>query len=68
MTKEYVGKLVEILPKALYRVRLDEGQEVTAHAVMGPKKSFVRLVVGDRVVVVLTAKDAGRGRIVKRVS
>jgi translation initiation factor IF-1 len=49
-------------------VRLDEGQDVTAHPVMGPKKSFVRLVVGDRVVVELTANDSGRGRIVKRVS
>ena len=68
MTAEYRGKIIELLPRALFRVRLDEGQEVTAHAVMGPKKSFVRLVVGDRVVVVLTAKDAGRGRIVKRVS
>jgi translation initiation factor IF-1 len=59
--------VVAILPRALYRVRLDEGQEVTAHPVTGPKKSFVRLVVGDRVVVELTAKDSGRGRIVKRV-
>ena len=68
MKKERFGKIVEILPRALYRVRLDEGQDVAAHQVMGPKKSFVRLVVGDRVVVELTANDSGRGRIVKRVS
>jgi len=65
--KPLTGRVMSILPRALYRVRLDEGQEITAHAVTGPKKSFVRLVVGDRVVIEVTAKDAGRGRITKRV-
>lgn len=62
---EVTGKVREILPRALYRVRLDEGQDVTAHAAAGPGKNFVRLVVGDRVVVTLAARDAGRGRIVR---
>ena len=61
------GRVVSILPRALYRVALEEGQEVTAHAVAGPRRNFVRLVVGDRVVVELTSKDLGRGRILKRV-
>lgn len=61
------GRIAAILPRALYRVVLDEGQEVTAHAAAGPRRNFIRLVVGDRVVVELTAKNAGRGRIVKRV-
>ena len=68
MTKEYGGRVLEILPRALYRVALDEGHEVTAHAVPGPRRNFIRLVVGDRVAVELAARDAGRGRIVKRTS
>jgi translation initiation factor IF-1 len=54
------------LPRALYRVSLDGGTDVTAHATAGPKRNFVRLVVGDRVTVELTARDVARGRIVRR--
>ena len=60
------GKVIEVLPRALYRVVVDGGREVTAHAASGPGKNFLRLVVGDRVVVELTARDRNRGRIVKR--
>jgi translation initiation factor IF-1 len=61
------GIVREILPRALYRVAVEDGHEVIAHAAAGPAKNFVRLVVGDRVVVELAAQDAGRGRIVKRI-
>ena len=65
--KRIEGQVREVLPRALYRVALDEGHEVTAHATAGPKRNFVRLVVGDRVVVELLARDTGRARIVRRV-
>jgi translation initiation factor IF-1 len=61
------GRVLAILPRALYRVALESGHEVVAHAVEGPGKNFVRLVVGDRVSVELTANDAGRGRILKKL-
>ncbi len=60
------GVVVEILPRALYRVRLEGTREVIAHAGAGTGRNFVRLVVGDRVEVALTARDAGRGRVVRR--
>jgi translation initiation factor IF-1 len=56
-----------VLPRALYRVAVEGGHEVTAHAVAGPRRNFVRLVVGDRVVVELAARDLGRGRIMRKV-
>jgi translation initiation factor IF-1 len=55
-----------ILPRALYRVTIDGGYDVTAHAAAGPGRNFVRLVVGDRVGVELSPRDQGRGRIVKK--
>jgi translation initiation factor IF-1 len=55
-----------ILPRALYRVTIDGGYDVTAHAAAGPGRNFVRLVVGDRVAVELSPRDQGRGRIVKK--
>ena len=60
------GTVLEVLPRALYRVDVGSGREVTAHAAAGTSRNFVRLVVGDRVVVSLSARDIGRGRIVRR--
>jgi len=62
------GSVLAVLPRALYRVAIDGGREVTAHAGSGTGRNFVRLVVGDRVVVELSSRDLGRGRIVRRRS
>jgi translation initiation factor IF-1 len=62
-----VGTVRAVLPRALYRVEVDGGHEVTAHAPTGPGRNFVRLIVGDRVEVALAARDAGRARIVRKV-
>jgi translation initiation factor IF-1 len=60
------GTVLAVLPRALYRVAVEDGREVTAHAATGAGRNFVRLVVGDRVTVELTERDKGRGRIVRR--
>ena len=60
------GTVRDVLPRALYRIGLDDGRQVTAHAPGGPERNFVRLVVGDRVIVELASRDLGRGRIVRR--
>ncbi len=60
------GQVVEILPRALYRVRIEGGRDVIAHARAGVGRNFVRLVVGDAVAVEVGTRDAGRGRIVRR--
>jgi translation initiation factor IF-1 len=64
--KQVAGTVMEILPRALYRVTIDGGHEVTAHASAGPGRNFVRLVVGDRVTVELSPRDQGRGRITRK--
>lgn len=65
---EVVGEVVEQLPRALYRVRLDARREVLAHVGGGERRNFVRVLVGDRVLVELAPHDLGRGRIVRRVT
>ena len=60
------GTVLAVLPRALYRVAIKGGYEVTAHAGSGTTRNFVRLVVGDRVTVELSPKDPGRGRIVRK--
>ena len=65
--KEVSGVVTDVLPSAMYRVRLDEGGHIVqAHIADRVDRNFVRVLVGDRVRVELTA-DVGRGRIVKKV-
>ena len=58
------GTVVEALPSGLYRVVIDRQREVTAHAPGGPGRTFIRVLIGDRVHLQLSPKDLGRGRIV----
>lgn len=62
-----IGTVVEALPSGLYRVVIDRQREVTAHAPSGPGRSFVRVLVGDRVRLELSPRDLTRGRIVGKV-
>ena len=61
------GIVTAQLPSALYRVRLDEGTQVTAHIADRMDRNFVRVLVGDRVRVELSPVDVGRGRIVEKL-
>ena len=58
------GVIKAQLPSGLYEVDV-EGARVTAHA-GAAEKNFIRLLVGDRVVVELMPRDPTRGRIVKK--
>jgi translation initiation factor IF-1 len=65
-----VGVVAELLPSALFRVEIEGGRRATsivAHMTGSPQRNFVRLVVGDRVVVELAPNDRGRGRIVRKL-
>jgi len=64
---EVVGVVMETLPSALYRVRLEQGSMVTAHIADRMDRNFVRILVGDRVRLELSATDVGRGRIVEKL-
>ena len=61
------GVVMETLPSALYKVRLDEGSLVVAHIADRIDRNFVRLLVGDRVRLELSPVDVGRGRIVEKL-
>ena len=65
--KDVVGVVSEQLPSGLYLVSLDQGAKVTAHIAGRLDRNFIRLLVGDRVRVEISAVDTGRGRIVERI-
>jgi len=66
--REVSGVVTEVLPHAMYRVRLDDGgRQVLAHVADRIDRNFVRALTGDRVRVELMPADAGRGRIVEKI-
>ncbi len=65
--REVEGVVEAQLPSGLYRVDLDGSRKVTAHVGGDVDRNFIRLLVGDRVAVALTARDLTRGRIVRKL-
>jgi translation initiation factor IF-1 len=63
---EAEGTIVEALPNAMFRVRLDSGHEVLAHISGRMRMYYIRILLGDRVLVELSPYDLTRGRIVYR--
>ncbi len=59
------GVMVAQLPSGLYHVDV-AGRRITAHIGGGMERNFLRVLVGDRVVVELTPRDLTRGRIVSK--
>jgi len=64
---EIEGTVEETLPNAMFRVRLDTGQEMLAHISGKIRKHFIRILLGDRVRVELSPYDLSRGRITYRL-
>ena len=61
----FAGIVIEALPNATFRVRLDDNTEVLAHLSGKMRLNFIRVLVGDKVEVEL-AIDRKRGRITRR--
>lgn len=64
---EVRGTVIEPLPNASFRVRLDNGHEVLAHVSGKLRLHFIRILPGDKVVVQLSPYDLRRGRITYRL-
>ena len=59
------GVVVEVLPSALIRVRLEGEHQLLAHLPSTQRANFLRLRVGDRVRVALSVQDRTRGRVLE---
>ena len=67
MNREVAGVVRSQLPSGLYEVEIEGPHRVTAHIGGGVERNFVRLLVGDRVLVELMPRDANRGRVVRKL-
>jgi translation initiation factor IF-1 len=65
--RQVTGVVMAQLPSGLYQVELEGARRITAHAGGRPARNFVRLVVGDRVIVELMPRDLTRGRILRKL-
>jgi translation initiation factor IF-1 len=64
---EFEGTIIESLPNAMFRVKLENGHMVLAHISGKIRKNFIRILPGDKVKVELTPYDLSRGRITYRM-
>jgi translation initiation factor IF-1 len=61
-----MATVMETLPNAMFKVKLETNHEVLAHVSGRMRKNFIRILPGDRVAVELSPYDLNRGRIVYR--
>lgn len=63
---EVEGVVVEALPNAMFKVKLENGHIVLAHISGKLRMNFIRILPGDKVTLDLSPYDLTRGRIVWR--
>ena len=63
---EFQGVVSELLPNAMFKVKLDNDHEVIAHTSGKMRKNRIRVLAGDRVTVEMTPYDLTKGRMTFR--
>jgi translation initiation factor IF-1 len=70
MTKEDLltmnGVITEVMPNTIFRVELENGHQIIAHASGKIRKNKIRILKGDKVEIEMTTYDLTKGRIVRR--
>nr|YP_009548960.1 translation initiation factor 1 [Myriopteris scabra]AYW15935.1 translation initiation factor 1 [Myriopteris scabra] len=61
------GTVTESLPNATFRVCLDNGCQVLTHISGRIRRSYIRILPGDRVRAELSPYDLTKGRIIYRL-
>ena len=64
---EVEGTVIEPLPNAMFRVKLENEHVVLAHISGKMRKRFIRLTIGDRVKMEMSPYDLNKARIVWRL-
>ena len=64
---EIEGTILESMPNAMFRVKLENDHEILAHISGKIRKNFIRILPGDKVRVEMTPYDLTKGRITFRL-
>jgi translation initiation factor IF-1 len=60
------GEVIDTLPNAMFRVKLENDHEIIAHISGKMRKFYIRILPGDRVTVEVSPYDVTKGRITYR--
>lgn len=60
------GEVVDALPNAMFRVRLENNREICAHISGKMRMNYIRILPGDKVTVDISPYDLTKGRITYR--
>lgn len=60
------GKVEEVLPNAMFRVKLEQGHTILGHISGKMRQNKIQILLGDRVRVEMSPYDLTKGRIVYR--
>lgn len=60
------GEVIDALPNAMFRVKLENDHEIIAHISGKMRKHYIRILPGDRVTVDISPYDLSKGRITYR--
>lgn len=63
---EFEGSVEELLPNAMFRVKLENDHELIAVMAGKMRKNRIRVLAGDKVLVEMTPYDLTKGRITYR--
>ena len=63
---KFAATVIELLPNAMFKVKLENNHEVLAHTSGRIRKNRIRILVGDKVDVEMTPYDLTKGRIIFR--
>ena len=63
---EFQGVVMELLPNAMFKVKLENNHEILAHSSGKMRKNRIRVLAGDKVTVEMTPYDLTKGRITFR--
>ena len=63
---EFTGEVLEVLPNATFRVKLENDHVILAHTSGKMRKNRIRVLVGDKVNVEMTPYDFTKGRVTFR--
>lgn len=70
MAKEDVvkveGEVVDVLPNATFRIKLDSGNKVLGHISGRMRQNDIKILLGDTVEIEMSPYDLTKGRIVRR--
>jgi|TARA_B110000503_G_C6883944_1_gene303944 translation initiation factor IF-1 len=64
---EFEGKIVDVLPNQMFKVKLDNDHEIVAYTGGRLRQNKIRMILGDKVRVEMTPYDLTKGRISYRL-